>query len=99
MAAGARINHRQPARPSRAGAMANDQAPAGAKATAAATIAAADAWPDFSDGNLGPDSKDDNLGPDSTGSKGAPKGAQGSPKGLYDSQENLTLVSPRALMA
>ena len=42
--------------------------PAGAKAPAAATIAAAAAatWPDFSDGNLGPDSTDDNLGPDST---------------------------------
>ena len=37
-------------------------APAGAKAPAAATIAAAATWPDFSDGNLGPDSKDDNLG-------------------------------------
>ena len=42
-------------------------APAGAKAPAAATTAAAATWPDFSDGNLGPDSKDDNLGPDSTG--------------------------------
>ena len=41
-------------------------APAGAKAPAAATIAAAATWPDFSDGNLGPDSKDDYLGPDST---------------------------------
>ena len=41
------------------------KAPAGAKAPAAATIAAA-TWPDFSDGNLGPDSTDDNLGPDST---------------------------------
>ena len=34
-------------------------APAGAKAPAAATIAAAATWPDFSDGNLGPDSTDD----------------------------------------
>ena len=42
--------------------MAGDEAPAGAKAPAAAAT-----WPDFSDGNLGPDSKDDNLGPDSTG--------------------------------
>ena len=41
-------------------------APAGAKAPAAATIAAAAKWPDFSDGNLEPDSTDDNLGPDST---------------------------------
>ena len=47
-------------------------APAGAKASAAATIAvaatsaAAATWPDFSDGNLGPDSPEDNLGPDST---------------------------------
>ena len=45
--------------------MAGDEAPAGAKAPAAATIAAAVTWPDFSDGNLGLDSKDDNLGPDS----------------------------------
>ena len=44
------------------------KAPAGPKAPAAATIAAAAAtWPDFSDGNLGPDSTDDNLEPDSTG--------------------------------
>ena len=41
--------------------MDRDEAPAGAKAPAAAAT-----WPDFSDGNLGPDSKDDNLGPDST---------------------------------
>ena len=40
-------------------------ATAGAKAPAAATIAAAATWPDFSDGNLGPDSTDGNLGPDS----------------------------------
>ena len=33
--------------------------PAVAKAPAAATIAAAATWPDFSDGNLGPDSTDD----------------------------------------
>ena len=39
-------------------------APAGAKAPAAATIAAVATWPDFSDGNLGPDSTDDNLRPD-----------------------------------
>ena len=45
-------------------------APAGAKAPAAATIAAAATWPDFSDGNLGPDATDDNLGPDSTGVNG-----------------------------
>ena len=38
---------------------------AGAKAPAAATVAAA-TWPDFSDGSLGPDSTDDNIGPDST---------------------------------
>ena len=41
-------------------------APAGAKAPAAATIATAATWPDFSDGNLGLDSTDDNPGPDST---------------------------------
>ena len=44
-------------------------APAGAKAPAAATLAATATWPDFSDGNLGPDSTDDNLGPDSTDDK------------------------------
>ena len=38
------------------------QAPAGAKAPAAVTIAVAATWHDFSDGKLGPDSKDDNLG-------------------------------------
>ena len=47
-------------------------APAGAKAPAAATLAAAATWPDFSDGNLGPDSTDDNLGPDSTDGNLAP---------------------------
>ena len=51
--------------------MAGDEAPAGAKApAAAATIAPTATWPDFSDVNLWPDSTDDNLGPDSTGAQG-----------------------------
>ena len=45
-----------------------------AKAPAAATIAAAATWPEFSDGNLGPDSTDDNLGPDSTDGNLGPPG-------------------------
>ena len=58
--------------------MDRDEAPAGAKApAAAATIAAAATWPDFSDGNLGPDSKDDNLGPASTDGNLGPDSTDG----------------------
>ena len=66
-------------------------APAGAKAPAAATIAAAATWPDFSDGNLGPDSTDGNLGPDfskchfgAMGVPGGPRSFQG-PEGSQGS--------------